>query len=41
MDILLNWLINGMYCLPYLALLVLLVAAAKILLEEQALVAGT
>jgi hypothetical protein len=31
-----NGLINGMHCLPFFVWLVLLMAAAKILFEEQA-----
>jgi hypothetical protein len=40
-DIILNRLINGRYCLPCFALLVLLVAGTKISFEEQVLVTGT
>jgi hypothetical protein len=39
--IILKTLINGISCLPGLFLLVLLMAAIKILFEEQALVGGT
>ncbi len=41
LDIILNRLINGVYCLPCFALIVLLVSAAKIHFKEQALEAGT
>jgi len=40
-DIALNRLIDGMYCLPCSGLLELLVVTAKIHFEEQTLVAGT
>ncbi len=40
-DVILNRLINRLYCLPCFALLVMLVAAAKIHFEEQAQVGGT